>query len=160
MDISINKAAANVFIPDPSPEDVLEHLRELYKSEITHVIEEIDELLPSYRTVVASETYARDQAKVRLVGAYVSEGTMSVHALAIALNYLLKQQKRLSDALHQNVSSYADQGSFQLQCQDTGIVKAYMKMTRHKAEACNSQLAGEGSCSRWVFTSAVRLEGR
>lgn len=145
----MSKAAAN-FVPDSLPEAALERLEDLYRSEITHVIEEIDELLPSYRTVVTSETYARDQTKVRLVAAYMSEGTMSVRALAIALNYLLKQQKRLSDALHQVVLNHEDRGTFQLQCQDTGVVKAYMKMTRYKAEACNSQLASEESCSRWV----------
>ncbi len=154
MDISMSKATSN-FVPDPSPQDVLEHLKELYRSEITHVIEEIDELLPSYRTVVASETHARDQAKVRLVAAYVYERTMGVHALAIALNYLLKQQKRFGDALHQDAPSHTDQDTFQLQCQDTGVVKAYMKMTQHKAEKRNSQLASEESCSCWVPISAI-----
>ncbi len=160
MDISMSKAAANVLIPAPSSEAALEQLKELYSSEITSVIEEIVELLPGYCAVVDSETYKRDQAKLRLVAAYVSEGTMSVRTLAIALNYLLKQQKRFIGALRQGVLNHVEQDSFQLQCQDTGIVKAYMKMTRQKAEACNSQLASEQSRSCWLPVPAVQLAHR
>lgn len=38
------------------------------------------------------------------------------------------------------------------------MVKAYMKMTQHKAEACNSQLASEESRSHWVPIPAVRIK--
>lgn len=95
-----------------------------------------------------------------LIAAYVSEGTMSVPALTTALNYLLKQQKRFTGAVHQGVSNRIERDSFQLQCQDTGVVKAYMRMTRHKAGDYNVQLANEESRCRWTPISAVRLEHR
>lgn len=157
MDSNVCTAAANVFVPNHSSEAVLEQLCTL---EVTRVLEEIAELLPGYRTAVDGETYERDQAKVRLVAAYVSEGTMSVPALTTALNYLLKQQKRFTDALHQGVLNHVEQNSFQLQCQDTGVVKAYMRMTRHKAGDYNAQLASEESRSRWVPIPAVRPQHR
>ncbi len=151
------RTAANIFVPNHSLEAVLEQLCTL---EVARVLEGIAELLPDYRAVVDSETYERDQVKVRLLAAYISEGTMSVFALTTALNCLLKQQKRFTGAIHQGVSNRIERDSFQLQCQDTGVVKAYMRMTRHKAGDCNVQLANEESRCRWTPISAVRLEHR
>ncbi len=158
MDTGISTATTKVLVPDPSPMTAFEQLKELYSLEIARLLEDISKLLPRYSTVVASEIYERDRAKVMLVAAYVSEGTMSIRALATVLNYLLTQQKLFTDSLQQGVSTHLEQNDFRLQCQDTGVVKAYMKMTQHKAANRNLQLAGDLSCCRWILIPTIRRE--
>ncbi|CAA9387094.1 MAG: hypothetical protein AVDCRST_MAG93-9519 [uncultured Chloroflexia bacterium] len=43
-----------------------------------------------------------------------------------------------------------DQGRYQLQCELTGVIKAYKRMTGQKAQERNLRLSGEGSECRWA----------
>lgn len=42
------------------------------------------------------------------------------------------------------------QRQYQYQCQRTGVVKAYRKMTEQRAQALNRALADGDACVRWV----------
>ena len=79
------------------PEDVVvEQLRQVYGEQIRQVVDEIDDLLPRFRTQVDAPTFELERAKVMLVQAWESEGTMGVQALEAALKYLLRKQQVFS----------------------------------------------------------------
>lgn len=78
---------------------VRERLEQLYRVEAYRVIRELYRLLPNYRTRVATETYGRISAKLRLIRAYLTSGSMGVESLKALLNYLVRQQQLFAATL-------------------------------------------------------------
>ena len=93
--------APNTLVQIRSREVVVEQLKNVYIAEIHLILEELDKLLPSYRTLVDSRTYERAREKIMLMTAWVADKAMSVHALATSLDYLVEQQSSLTTALRE-----------------------------------------------------------
>ena len=83
----------------PLPEAV----KQEYHQEMTHIIERLDLLLPTYQACVDPPQYARDKDELQLLTACANDESLDIYALEQLLINLHQLQKVFATGLHRQL---------------------------------------------------------
>ena len=82
-------------------------VKQEYHQEITHIIDRLDLLLPTYQVCVGPPQYARDKDELQLLTVCANDNSLNIYALEQLLINLHQLQQVFATGLHRRLEPLA-----------------------------------------------------